>query len=299
MIAQNGSSGHKFKFLEQLSVEDLECLLCLSSDAEETEAFLDAVAEVIAEREKEHPTGRLPSVDDAWNEFQTLYQNHSSEHMPPDDDKEDDQKDQEDEDPISAPRKSVSRLPRRARRSAFRRLWPIAATVLITIALTVGCMVGVQATGLNVFGALAEWTDEFFHFVPAPSDRDRIKNALKEQGIPEELAPAWIPEGFECKNVDTASNDDGSTITVEYVNADGSLGIQIRKYNDPNYLVDWDCQKDTPDAEPFVSHQRQFYILSNLECTTATWSDSQALLINLWGNISTEEMMYIISSIGG
>lgn len=299
MIAQNGSSGHKFEFLEQLSVENLECLLCLSSDAEETEAFLDAVAEVIAEREKEHPTGRLPSVDDAWNEFQTLYQNHSSEHMPPDDDKEDDQEDQEDEDPIPAPRKSVARQPRRARRSPFRRLLPITATVLITIALTVGCMVGVQASGLNVFGALAEWTDEFFHFVPAPSDRDRIKNALKEQGIPEELAPAWVPEGFELEKIEPISNDKGYSVITEYVSEDGSLYMQISKYNDPIYLIDWDYQKDLPDAEPFVSHERQFYILSNLECTTATWSDSQALLVNLWGNVSTEEAMYIISSIGG
>lgn len=299
MIAQNGSSGHKFKFLEQLSVEDLECLLCLSSDAEETEAFLDAVAEVIAEREKEHPTGRLPNVDDAWNEFQTLYQNHSSEHMPPDDDKEDDRKDQEDEDPISAPRKSVSRQPRRARRSAFRRLWPIAATVLITVALTVGCMVGVQATGLNVFGALAEWTDEFFHFVLAPSDRDRIKNALKEQGIPEELAPAWVPERFELEKIEPISNDKGCSIIVEYVGIEGSFGIQISKYNDPIYLIDWDYQKDSPDAEPFVSYERQFHVLSNEGDTSAIWSDSQALLINLWGDVSAEEMMYIISSIGG
>lgn len=299
MIAQNGSSGHKFKFLEQLSVEDLECLLCLSSDAEETEAFLDAVAEVIAEREKEHPTGRLPSVDDAWNEFQTLYQNHSSEHMPPDDDKEDDQEDQEDEDPIPAPRESASRRPRRVRRSPFRRLWPIVATVLITVALTVGCMVGVQASGLNVFGALAEWTDEFFHFVPAPSDRDRIKNALKEQGIPEELAPAWVPEGFELKKVGTFSNDEGNYITIEYVKADSPLTIEIKKYNNSIHLTNWDFQKDSVDAEPFVSHERQFYILSNEGDTTATWSDGQALLINIWGNVSTEEMMYIISSIGG
>ena len=299
MIAQNGSSGHKFKFLEQLSVEDLECLLCLSSDAEETEAFLDAVAEVIAEKEKEHPTRRLPNVDDAWNEFQTLYQNHSSEHMPPDDDKEDDQKDQEEEYPIPAPRKSVSRLPRRVRRSAFRRLWPIAATVLITVALTVGCMVGVQATGLNVFGALAEWTDEFFHFVPVPSDRDRIKNALKEQGIPEELAPAWVPEGFELEKIEPIIYDGGEFVAVEYISADGSLGIQVRKYSDPIYLENWDHQKDSPDAEPFVSHERQFYILSNEGDTTATWSDGQSLLINIWGNISAKEMKYIISSIGG
>lgn len=299
MIAQNGSSGHKFKFLEQLSVEDLECILCLSSDAEETEAFLDAVAEVIAEREKEHPTGRLPSVDDAWNEFQTLYQNHSSEHMPPDDDKEDDQEDQEDEDPIPAPRKSVARQPRRARRSPFRRLWPIAATVLITVALTVGCMVGVQATGLNVFGALAEWTDEFFHFAPAPSDRDRIKNALREQDIPEELAPAWVPERFEFKSVDAFSNDEGNYIDIEYAGTDDLFGMQIIKYNKPIHLINWDYQKDSPDAESFVSHKRQFYILSNEGDTTAIWSDGQTLLINLWGNVSTEEIMGIISSIGG
>lgn len=292
MTAQNGSSGHKFKFLEQLSVEDLESLLCLSSDAEETEAFLDAVAEVIAEREKEHPTGRLPNVDDAWNEFQTLYQNHSSEHMTPDDD-------QEEDDPIPAPRKSVSRLPRRARCSAFRRLWTVAATVLITVALTVGCMVGVQASGLNVFGALAEWTDEFFHFAPAPSDKDRVKNALKEQGIPEELAPAWVPERFDLEKVRPFSNDEGYSVTIEYVSVDRFLTVEIKKYNDPTYLTSWDHQKDSVDAEPFVSHERRFYILSNEGDTTATWSDGQALLINIWGNASAEEMMDIISSIGG
>ena len=280
-------------------MEDLECLLCLSSDAEETEAFLDAVAEVIAEKEKEHPTGRLPNVDDAWNEFQTLYQNHSSEHMPPDDDKEDDQEDQEDEDPIPAPRESASRLPRRVRRSPFRRLWPIVATVLITVALTVGCMVGVQASGLNVFGALAEWTDEFFHFVPAPSDRDRIKNALKEQGIPEELALAWVPEGFELEKIEPLTYDGGKSITIEYVGADGSLVIEISKYSDSIHLTNWDYEKDSIDAEPFVSHKRQFYILPNEGDTTATWSDGQSLLINIWGNVSTEEMMNIISSIGG
>lgn len=292
MTAQNGMSGHKFDFLEQLSVENLEYLLCLSSDAEETEAFLDAVAEVIVEREKERPTGRLPNVDDAWNEFQTLYQNHSSEHMPPDND-------QEEAEPIPAPRKNVSQMSRRSRRSLSRRLWTAAATVLITVALTVGCMVGVQASGLNVFGALAEWTDEFFHFAPAPSDRDRIKNALKEQGIPEELAPAWVPERFELEKVEPTVHDGGSFLTAEYVSADGSLIIGIKKYNSPTHLVNWDYEKDLADAETFVSHKRQFYILSNLECTTATWSDGQALLINVWGKVSTEEMMDIISSIGG
>lgn len=292
MTAQNGMSGHKFDFLEQLSVENLEYLLCLSSDAEETEAFLDAVAEVIVEREKERPTGRLPNVDDAWNEFQTLYQNHSSEHMPPDND-------QEEAEPIPAPRKNVSQISHRSRRSLSRRLWTAAATVLITVALTVGCMVGVQASGLNVFGALAEWTDEFFHYAPAPSDRDRIRNALKEQGIPEELAPAWVPERLELKTLKSLSNDEGCSSTIEYVSTDGSLIVEIKKCNKPIYLINWDYQKDSPDAEPFVSHKRQFYILSNLECTTATWSDGQALLINIWGKVSTEEMMDIISSIGG
>ena len=124
-------------------------------------------------------------------------------------------------------------------------------------------------------------------------------NALREQDIPEELAPAWVPERFTLENVETLSNDEGNSTAAEYVGADGTLSIEIGKYKNPDPLADWDCQKDSEDAKPFISHERQFYIISNLECTTAIWSDGQSLIINIWGNVSTEEMMDIISSIGG
>ena len=290
MTEYNGSSGHKFEFLEQLSTEDLEYLLCLSSDAEETEAFFDAVAEVIVERENEHPTGRLPNVDDAWNEFQTLY--NTSENLS--------QIDQDEGKPIPNPRESAPKIPRRSAFSSPRRLLPIAATVALTIVLTIGGMVGAQASGLNVFGALAEWTDEIFHFVPSsPSDSDTVKSSLQEHGIPEELAPTWVPERFEFQRVDSTSNEEGVSSTVGYTSGNDTLCIEIGKYNDPAYLVNWGYQKDSNNVETFISHERKFYIFTNLERTVATWSDGQSLIIGIWGNVSTEEMMDIISSIGG
>lgn len=290
MAENNGLSRRKFEFLEQLSTEDLEDLLCLSSDSEELEGFADAIIEVIVRRERAHPTGRIPNVDDAWSEFQALYntpeklgqtkKNNSSltySHS------------------FTGEKKtsSMRAVPRP------RHAWHIAATAVIAVMVTLVSMIGVQAAGLNVFGALAQWTDEFFHYVPSPTENNLARDSLRNQGIPEELSPTWIPERFEFQSVDSYSNDQGNFATIEYASEDGSLCIEISQFNSSTYLVSWDYQKDSDGVEVFISHQREFYIISNLEITIATWSDGQTLAINIWGDVSSDEMMDIISSIGG
>ena len=285
----SGSSEHKFEFLEQLTMEDLEFLLCLSSDSAEMEELIDAIAKVIVSREEEHPTGRLPNTDDAWDEFQRVYNTQEKrEQIRPE------------TNPSLA---DLDGSPMEARpirnHATFRHLWHAALVAVLAIVLTLGFMIGAQASGVNVFGALAQWTDDIFHYVATPADNDPIKQLLRDQGIPEELAPTWVPERFEFQEVDSSSSDEGKSVTIGYVGMDGTLGIEIGKYNSPVHLVNWDYQKDSDDAKPFVSLGRKFYILSNLECTTATWSDGQSLIVNIWGDVSSEEMIDIISSIGG
>lgn len=289
MADTNGLSRRKYKFLEQLAMEDLEYLLCLSSDSEEMEEFIDAITDIIVAREREHPTGRLPNVDDAWNEFLQTYNT-------PEKRAEIEMLEEELASNPAVP--SIEKRPSR-RRTTFRHIWHIAAAAVLAVVLTLGSMIGAQAAGVNVFGALAEWTDEFFHYIRPHSNGDLIRNALRDQDIPEELAPAWIPERYALKNVETPSNDEGNYATAEYVSTGDGLFIEISKYNDPVYLIGWDYQKDSDNAEAFISHGRKFYVLSNLDCTTATWSDGESLIINIWGDLSIEEMMDIISSIGG
>ena len=55
MIEHREPAGRKYEFLSGLSIETLERLLHLESDSDETEELLDAVAEEIVQREREHP----------------------------------------------------------------------------------------------------------------------------------------------------------------------------------------------------------------------------------------------------
>lgn len=279
MVKENGLSGRKYEFLEHLSTESLEDLLRLSSGSVESEAFLDAVTEVIIERERRCPTGRIPSVDTAWRDFQTKY--NTPDHLA-----------QMAAEPPSAP--SVP-----APRRSLRRFWRLIAVVAATVALSLACMIGVQAAGVDVFGALARWTAEAFHYVLPNTEDNPIRAALREQEMPEELAPTYIPEGFELWELVSTRNDENKSVAGSYTNGDCDLSIEISQYNDPKDVKLWDLQKDSEEIQEFMSYERKFYILSNLETTTATWSDGQSLVINIWGDLSETEMKSIIGSIGG
>lgn len=258
---QADSFPSKYTFLQLLSREDLELLSKVRESNDEAESLLLAVQKEAMSRDK---IGTVSNIE-----------------------------------PPAQPDGASKKDPRKAKAFSFRALGSIAAIAAITVTLMLGGMVGAQASGLNVFGALAEWTEDFFHFVPTGLDNDPVRNALKEQDIPEDLAPTWVPERFTFQRVTPLSADEGNSVIIEYANNDNVLFIEISKYNDPVHLIGWDYQKDSDDATPFLSFGRKFYILLNLECATATWSDSQSLIINIWGDVSTEEMMDIISSIGG
>lgn len=90
----------------------------------------------------------------------------------------------------------------------MRQLISIAAVVAAVLA----GMVAAQAAGLDIFGALAHWTDEIFRYDvgadnsgydgPAsdsavnPEVYSDFKYALDASGIDESFAPSWIPDGF-------------------------------------------------------------------------------------------------------
>ena len=82
MDEQHNPFKSELKFLERLSIEELEALLKLSGDPDDVELFDTVVEEVVA-REKENPTGRLPDVDAAWDELQMMYQNMPVEERRP------------------------------------------------------------------------------------------------------------------------------------------------------------------------------------------------------------------------
>ena len=202
-----------------------------------------------------------------------------------------------------------------SRKVRLRRLIPrIVAIVAVAALFSILC---VQAAGFNFLGMIGEWTEEIFGFLSADGGSDTgsadftakddnsevylsLMALLANCGITEDLAPTWYPDGFEAMPPEVKSVDTGDIIFCNFTNENGDFFvIKISRYNDPSMIEDPAYEKDDTSMEKYVSGERIFYIFSNLESVAATWTDSEALAIDIFGNISADEVKAIIDSIGG
>ena len=145
-----------YAYLRQLSISKLLELLDVApvpASCPEDEAYVDALEEAIIEKENEDPTGFFPDVDQQWNEFVTYYMPSASE-------TEAEPEDLEHTASPQTPRPSTGTPSKRVIRSKQMRRIVIAAAV--AIACMFGAMVTAQAAGVDVFGAMARWTQDVF-----------------------------------------------------------------------------------------------------------------------------------------
>lgn len=279
----------KYAYLDRLSTQRLEELLLATmeddSGRDASEAVLH-ILEVLQKRE-DGLTAEPVNVDRAWEEFRWDYLTPEGEGRalyPCGEDR-----------PESAKKPKARRVP------VWRTLRIAAATVALLFAL----MVGAQASGLNVFGALAQWTSETFHFGPGQSEiqsenYQSFLNALVENKIATKLAPTWLPSGFVASEPEIKNNDGSISILISFSNVEGdTFSIDIDRYiSQPDNFENKFFEKDDVSVEPYLSHDKTFYIFSNTDSIMATWSEDFLLEI-IWGDLSENDIKAIIDSIGG
>ena len=202
-----------------------------------------------------------------------------------------------------------------ARKVRLRKLLPKIVALVAVAALFIALCA--QAAGFNILGAFGKWTGEIFGFLSADGGPDtdstgfkakddnsktylEITAALKNCGISEDLAPKWYPEGFEAMPPEVQSSKACDIIFCYFAGENDSyFVIKITRYNDSSKIEASSFEKDESTFEKYVSGDRLFYILSNLDSTTAIWSDGEMYTIHILGNLSTDEIKAIIDSIGG
>lgn len=198
----------------------------------------------------------------------------------------------------------AKRVPRFTIRYAIRKAGIIAATICILFTV----MISVQASGIDVFGAMARWTDETFHFevhsdYESNEDKgyatDKPAALLSAYSLDRELAPTWYPAGYTMGDIEIHQEDGNLQIFYSYENEEGNyFSVQVLKYENSNELSNYTIEKSNEDVEIFKSHGKQFYVLTNEDTITATWSDGH-ILETVSGNLSREDLFQIIKSIGG
>jgi len=290
-------------YLSRLSTQKLLELLAAAPGPAETpedKAYIDAIVEVVLEREERHPTGLLPDPEQAWEEFQQYYNTPEGEDLslyPA-------------ENPGTAPSEPAPsqteyRPQRRPKRHFFRRV-VIVAAVVVCIALP-------PALGFeNVFQLIGAWTDDIFllnnvsslegNEIEADKKSVDIEEILGELNYSENIFPTWIPEGFELEKVIT--NEfvlSGKTeLRIHYKNGQTRELITFT-YNVYNSIASGTMtafEKDANALEEYFVGDVTHYIFENLGKYIAVWNQNN-IECAISGDVSLTELKEMLNSIYG
>ncbi len=218
----------------------------------------------------------------------------------------------------SAPKRRRVRL-----RSAMR--------VAVAAALLVGCLFGsavvAQAAGVDVFGAMARWTEDAFSFGMLPNEYDAMAEDDSEAAqsaekqtpsdvsyvygeVPEEYQEAQAafaerglpfcymkaPEGFEV--CDTLlyvfPHSDMVVFDIMYSKDEHFVSFSLTQTDGTSSTI---YEKDDTEVETFVYNGIVHYIFHNVTNYTSAWMDSNDIEYSVSTTGSLDELKGLIRSI--
>lgn len=254
---------------DDMSTEDLEGILRMDSySAENDEYDTDAILyimEVVAKRKRKSGSPEAQArVNEKLKEFKEVYL--------PDQDgtflyQFDDDEDREDEAQLKTPVKQV----RKPVRHVFRRVGLVAAVIVVIF----GLMITAQAAGLDIFGAIARWTDETFHFsvsgeAQAANWTDTFQEELSVAGLDSSVLPSYLPDGYTPGELIVSEFDGYHQIYLPLNATDGQyIDILVTVYSDPKAMESIQFEKDGNSIQEYIEGDKYIYVLENLGMVNA------------------------------
>ena len=189
----------------------------------------------------------------------------------------------------------------------------------ITIACLFGGMVAAQAAGVDVFGALARWTESAFSFGPIqsgepaqgapdpaqqanasnmpaelPAEYQELWTELEARGISGFMFPTYIPDGFQVEKNDLYISPTSGMVDfgVRYVRKDDDIAFSVLM--NPNSPITV-YEKDDQDVEEYLQGNMTYYIFSNNGRYIAAWY-TDSLEYSLSTSCTDSELKAIIDS---
>ncbi len=186
-------------------------------------------------------------------------------------------------------------------RGIKRRKWVrFGLAIAATMVLTLGLMVSVQAAGFDIFGAIAQWTDETFGVRTAQDERiELIRDTFAKYGMPLELVPTWLPEDCLAQEPEVYVTVEGCYIVLPFSRDKGELRIRAWRYDDSADLDFQTYERSAGEENKYMSNGRLFYIFTNFNGAVATWSDGKTYVVDFEGQVVEREIKRIVDSIGG
>jgi len=284
--------------LVRLSMDELEKLLVNDSYESGVDMdYIQAILEVIEQREAEDPAYKPFDVEAGYKSFMANYAGKKSEYLsciPLDD--------------------STEASFNTSKKHRLRIRKPQLLTAVASIVIVLGGMLTAEAVGFRVFQTIAQWTEDVFFFrsvppekahehtvtteYPANGDYASIQEALDNIGITQPIAPKWHPGGFVQTDVGYVLLTDMARIDAFFVNENQSFSITIKAYNtltDDHFTF---YEKDDNPILEYESGGITHYLMANNSRNAAAWMNGYVEVL-IQGDVSIIDLQRMIDSIYG
>lgn len=208
----------------------------------------------------------------------------------------------------------ASRTSKKSRPNISR--WKPSVAAAIAVLVVLGSLVTAQALGIDVFGAIARWTDETFHFSASSQNEadsytdihnstdqspdgeyTSLQDALDACDIKQSVIPQQLPNGFELAKVSVYSLPSQVEIEAIYTSNDRIFSLTIFRYNSPDVVGQTIFEKDSEDMILYNKNSITYYIMSNNQQLTAVWMPQELLTCTITGDLSIEEIENLLDSV--
>lgn len=185
-------------------------------------------------------------------------------------------------------------------RHRFARVGLIAAFVAVCL---FSGMIAVQAAGIDVFGAIASWTENLFGFGDIEDSMEAEHSSKSAVAVTDlEYIESWIPtlgEEFSKSEPIVMNDEQPGTLyySLTFALEDDTLVFDafLRGEDSQNSLY----EKDGNNVKEITIDKATFYIFENNGNSIAAWSIN-GIEFSLVSSLSTEELeLIIIESYGG
>ena len=257
--------------LDALTVEELEAALALALDSMTEETYDgDVISRYLDALERKEPMPPVPDVDASYAAFL---------------------------------QKMQAFTPERQTRSRWKRSGRVLLAAILAVIAIFGSLFTAQALGADVFGKLAQWTDEFFNFGAVQAGKDpllrysqdgavdeiahsvdtlgedgydtaiytSLQDALDAYGISDvPLVPGWIPEGFELNTV-LVYYDGAEQLLfyADYGDPQRPFSIMITLWGTSNHSYTY--FKDDESVSTYEAGGITHYLMSNNDTNRGAW----------------------------
>ena len=277
-MAENVGQAHKTskvptpQELEQLSPEELAQAMEQALDEMSEETYNQAVIDTYLDAlDAKTPMPKALDVEKAYGQFQSML----SKALP------------------------TEESPRRKRRGAVLRL---TLRVALAAAFLFGCLMMAQAGGVDVFGAVARWTDDAF-YLETQKDHTAVQSCVPYQekyesaGLDAAYMPTWIPDGYSVGEIEV---DELTTWTYFYIplnNSNGSiLHFCINIQTDSQPPATQVYEKDDRPVQQYQINGKTVYLFHNLDIMAAVCQD-ETVTYSLYGDFSEDMVLQFFNSI--